>query len=144
MLRSVWSTPELGGILLSYATMIGKLMFAALCTRPDIAYTVNHLAQFTSCFGLAHITAIKRVLRYLKGTSFISLTYRCANEDFGEVGYSDLDWGASPLDRKSISGHIFMLRGAAVSWSLEKQPTVALSTMEAEYMALMHTCMQDL
>ncbi|QRW23987.1 Retrovirus-related Pol polyprotein from transposon TNT 1-94 [Rhizoctonia solani] len=63
---------------------------------------------------------------------------------FGKIGYSDANWGSNLIDRKSISGHVFMLGGAAVSWSAKKQATVALSTMEAEYMALSHACTQAL
>jgi hypothetical protein len=126
----------------NYGTYIGKLLYAALCTRPDIAYAVTHLAQFTSCFGPAHVTTVNRVVRYLKGTSALGLTYRRSNSDFGEVGYSDADWGSNLLDRKSISGHVFLLGGAAIAWSAKKQATVALSTMEAEYMLLSHACTQ--
>ncbi|KAG9097124.1 hypothetical protein FRC06_007943 [Ceratobasidium sp. 370] len=129
-----------------YATMIGKLMYAALCTRPDIAFAVTYLSQFSSCFGPAHITAVKHVFRYLKGTPFLGITYRLAHDDnsFGEVGYTDSDWGTNSLDRKSISGNVFLLGGAAVSWSVKKQPTVALSMMEAKYMVMSHACTQAL
>jgi hypothetical protein len=127
-----------------YAAMIGKLMYAALCTRPDIAFAITHLSQFNSCFGHAHITAIKRVLRYLKGTSYMGLTYRRTDEIFGEVGYSDTDWASSSLDRKSMSGNIFLLGGAAVTWLSKKQPTVTLSTMEAEYMVIAQASTQAL
>ncbi|QRW26084.1 integrase core domain protein [Rhizoctonia solani] len=128
----------------NYGTYIGKLLYAALCTRPDIAFAVAHLAQFTSCYGPAHVTQIKRVIRYLLGTPTLGLTYRRSAEDFGEIGYSDADWGSNLIDRKSVSGHVFMLGGAAISWSAKKQATVALSTMEAEYMSLAHTCTQAL
>ncbi|KEP45036.1 putative Copia-like polyprotein/retrotransposon, partial [Rhizoctonia solani 123E] len=73
-----------------YGAFIGKLLYAALCTRPDIAFAVTHLAQFTTCFGPAHVTVVKRVIRYLKGTSFLGLSYkRSVETGFGEVGYSD-------------------------------------------------------
>ncbi|KAF8675606.1 GAG-pre-integrase domain [Rhizoctonia solani] len=128
----------------NYGTYIGKLLYAALCTQPDIAYAVAHLAQFTTCFGPAHVTQVKRLVRYLKGTLTLGLTYRQSAKGFGEIGYSDADWGSNLIDRKSISGHVFMLGGAAVSWSAKKQATVALSTMEAKYMALLHACTQAL
>ena len=126
-----------------YARMIGRLMYAAICTRPDIAFAVNHLAQFTSCFGPTHVTAVKRVIRYLKGTSAYGLIFR-SSVPFGEYGYADADWGANHIDRKSISGNAYMLGGTAISWSSKKQPTVALSTMEAEYMSLSHAATQAL
>ncbi|QRW07679.1 Reverse transcriptase [Ceratobasidium sp. AG-Ba] len=109
-----------------YARILGRLMCAAICTRPNIAHIVNHLASFTTCYGQPHVTALKRVIRYLA------------------VGYSNADWGSSLLNRKSISGNCFLLGGASVSWSSKKQPTVALSTMEAEYMALAHASTQAL
>jgi hypothetical protein len=124
--------------------MIGKLMYATLCTQPDIAFAVMHLSQFNSCFSHAHITAIKRVLRYLKGTSYMGLTYCRTNEIFGEVGYSNTDWASSSLNHKSVSGNIFLLGGAAVTWLSKKQPTITLSTMEAEYMAITQASTQAL
>ncbi|QRW09874.1 Retrovirus-related Pol polyprotein from transposon TNT 1-94 [Ceratobasidium sp. AG-Ba] len=131
-----------------YARMIGRLMYAAICTRPDIAYIVNHLASFTTCYGQPHVTALKRIIRYLAGTVSHGLVYRryadLSTDEMGEVSYSDADWGSNLLDRKSISGNCFLLGGASVSWSSKKQPTVALSTMEAEYMALAHASTQAL
>ncbi|KAG9124718.1 hypothetical protein FRC07_010508 [Ceratobasidium sp. 392] len=112
-------------------------------TRPNFNYgmfIVTFLAQFTSCYGPAHVTAVKHVIWYLKGTP----SRHQENKDFGEVGYSDANWGSSLLDRKSISGNVFTLGGAAITWSAKKQATVTLSTMEAEYMALSHACTQAL
>ncbi|QRW23563.1 Retrovirus-related Pol polyprotein from transposon TNT 1-94 [Rhizoctonia solani] len=88
--------------------------------------------------------SIKQVIHYLKGTSFLGLLYKQLETEvgFGEVGYSDANWGSNLLDRKSISGNVYLLGGAAISWSAKKQPMVALLTMEAEYMALSHACTQ--
>jgi hypothetical protein len=126
--------------------MIGKLMYAAICTRPDISYAVTYLSQFNSCYGPPHVTAVKNVLRYLKGTSFLGLTYRRKNLEttIGKVGYADADFASSTMDRKSISGNVFMFGGAAVSWLSKKQSTVALSTMEAEYMSITSATTQAL
>ncbi|KAF8748772.1 Reverse transcriptase (RNA-dependent DNA polymerase) [Rhizoctonia solani] len=111
--------------------------------KPKFPYGI-FVAQYTTCYGPAHVTAIKQVICYLKGTSFLGLSYKQleAEVGFGEVGYSDANWGSNLLDRKSISGNVYLLGGAAVSWSAKKQPTVALLTMEAEYMALSHACTQ--
>jgi transposase InsO family protein len=120
-----------------YQSVIGSLMFAALGTRPDIAFAVQHLSQFSSNPDNSHLTAAKRVLRYLNGTRNLGITY----SDTGDIkltGYSDADWAADLTDRRSTSGFVFMLAGGPITWSSKKQPTVALSTMEAEYMALSH------
>ncbi|QRW23995.1 Reverse transcriptase [Rhizoctonia solani] len=111
--------------------------------KPKFPYGI-FVAQYTTCYGPAHVTAIKQVIHYLKGTSFLGLLYKQleAKVGFGEVSYSDANWGSNLLDRKSISGNVYLLGGATVSWSAKKQPTVALSTMEAEYMALSHACTQ--
>ena len=78
---------------------------------------------------------MKRILRYLKGTTGLGLLYsKDGSKDC--VGYSDADWAGDIDDRKSTSGYLFQICGAAVSWRNKKQTCVALSTAEAEYMAL--------
>jgi len=121
-----------------YATAIGALMYAALATRPDIAYAVQHLSQFSSNPGPAHWTAVKRVFRYLKHSQHLALVYTGNEDDPAPIGYSDADWGSNISDRRSTSGFVYFLSDAAVTWSSKKQPTVALSSAEAEYMALAH------
>lgn len=79
--------------------------------------------------------ALKRILRYLKGTTNIGILYKQDGSDKC-VGYSDADWAGDTSDRKSTSGYIFMLSGGLISWSSKKQKCVALSTAEAEYVAL--------
>ena len=82
----------------------------------------------------ANWIAAKRVLRYLKGTATLGPTYsETGNHEL--IGYSDSDWGEDTTTRKSTTGYVFTLGGAAISWSSKRQPTVALSSMEAEYMA---------
>jgi len=115
-------------------------MYAMLCTRPDIAYTVQQLSQFASDPAQVHLQAAKRVLRYLQGSQDLHLTYRHDNGDTrmgtGTIqSYSDADFAAGE-DRKSISGYIFTLAGSPISWQAKKQSTIALSTAEAEYAAL--------
>jgi hypothetical protein len=110
-----------------------------LCTRPDIAFSISTLAQFSTNPGPAHQTALKRLLRYLQRTASQTITYsRLSDSDTQPklVGFSDADWGQSPDDRRSVTGYAFLLAGGAISWQSKKQRTVALSTVEAEYMAL--------
>lgn len=129
-----------------YQAAIGAIMYAMLGTRPDIAYAVTSLSQFSSNPGQAHWKAVKRVLRYLRGTIDYKLSYHgdpatvsstssVSFHDPSLVGYCDADWGSDVHDRKSITGYLFMLAGGAVSWQSKKQHTVALSSVEAEYMA---------
>lgn len=115
-------------------------MYLATCTRPDIAYAVSHLSQFNTCFNREHWTAAKRVLRYLKGTSDLGLTYT-KNEKSIE-GFVDADWTNCSIDRRSYSGFAFTLSGCPISWESRKQKTVALSSTEAEYMALSEAAKQ--
>jgi len=124
-----------------YQAIVGGLMFAMISTRPDIAFAVNTLAQFASNPEPAHASALKRVLRYLKGTADLRITYRAPQRAGGQpqlVGYCDADWAQSKMDRRSITGYVFLLCGGAISWQSKKQKTVALSTVEAEYMAVTH------
>ena len=109
-------------------------MYLAVCTRPDIAYSVSFLSQFNTCYDAGHFKAAKRILRYLKGTLDFCLFFSKTME--GLEGYVDADWGGDITDRKSYTGYVFKLAGASVSWESKKQRTVALSSAEAEYMGL--------
>ena len=122
-----------------YQRALGSLMYAMLGTRPDIAYAVGVLSQHAATPGEEHWTALMRVYRYLRGTSDLTLTY---HGDEGEsksfpdpICYVDADWAADINDRRSISGHVFLMSGGAVCWSSKKQKSTALSSTEAEYMA---------
>ena len=118
-----------------YQSVVGSLLYLSTCTRPDIAFAVSNVAKFCSKPTKSHWTAVKRIMRYLKGTTRYGLLYR--ESDFKEcVGYSDADWAGDVNDYRSTSGYIFQFGGAAVSWKSRKQTSVALSTAEAEYMAL--------
>lgn len=117
-----------------YQNLIGSLMYLSVCTRPDIAHTVNHLSQFNTCFTEEHWIAAKRVLRFLKGSKSHGLTYSKTDKK-GLMGYADASHATS-YDRKSYSGLVFLWKGGAICWESKKQKTVALSTAEAEYVAI--------
>jgi transposase InsO family protein len=119
-----------------YQAMVGSLMYAMLCTRPDLAYTIQQLSQFNSNPTNAHFQAAKRGFRYLQGSQTTGPTY---NGDItGPIqGYCDADFAMNG-DRKSISGILFLLAGAPISWQAKKQTTVAQSTVESEYAAMAH------
>ena len=110
-------------------------MWAAVATWPDLAFTVSLLSQFLENPGEIHWNAVKRVLKYLKGMKDYKLTLGRNHE--GLVGYVDADW-ASQDHRHSISAYIFQIDGGSISWSCQKQTIVALSTTEAEFIALTH------
>ena len=120
-----------------YQRAIGSLMYAMVQTRPDIAYAVSTLAQFSSNPNGTHWAAVKRVFRYLKGTLNLGIEY---NKDAVQgqelVGYSDADYAGDRDNRRSTSGFVFMLAGGPITWLSKKQTSVALSTCEAEYMAM--------
>lgn len=116
-----------------YQEIIGSLMYLACCTRPDISYAVTMLSQFNTCNDSTHMAAVKRVLRYLKGTMDLSLCYKKCNKAL--CAYADSDWGNGP-DGKSFSGYTLIFGGAAIAWQSKKQRCVALSTAEAEYIAI--------
>ena len=118
-----------------YQSAVGSLLYLSMGTRPDITYAVSNVARFCAYPSKQHLTAVKRILRYLKGSTDLGLLYSVdGSRDC--VGYSDADWAGDVNDHKSTSGYLFQLGGAAVSWRSKKQACVALSTAEAEYMAL--------
>eukprot|EP00252_Welwitschia_mirabilis_P022462 TRINITY_DN607_c0_g1_i3.p1 TRINITY_DN607_c0_g1~~TRINITY_DN607_c0_g1_i3.p1 ORF type:complete len:1070 (-),score=207.18 TRINITY_DN607_c0_g1_i3:857-3973(-) len=116
-----------------YRSMIGSLMYLT-ATRPDIQYFVSFLSNFMNEPKYPHLMAVKRVLRYVKGTLQYGLFYD-SDENMQLVGYVDADWAGSLDDRKSTSGFVMMMGKSLFSWCSKKQSVVALSTAEAEYMA---------
>lgn len=113
------------------------MLYAARVTRPDIAYAVQALSRHLQSCGPKHWEAAKRVLRYLKGTRELGLKFSASgNINPVLVGYSDADWGGDPTTWRSTTAYLFQLAGGAISWASKLQNTVALSTAEAEYMAL--------
>jgi hypothetical protein len=116
-----------------YQRAVGSLMYAATSTRPDIAFAVATLSQFMRNPGRAHWEAAKHVMCYLKGTASLGLTL--GSTDAGLEAYVDADWASQP-HRHSMSGYVVLLNGGPVAWSARKQPLIALSTAEAEYIAL--------
>jgi hypothetical protein len=126
-----------------YRELVGALIWIAHISRPDIVFAAGYLAQFNANPGKAHWTAAKRVLRYLAGTRDSSLVLGNNTSDPTVlVGFSDSDWARDVDDRRSISGYVFQLGGSTVSWASKKQPTVAASSTEGEYMALSYASKQ--
>jgi hypothetical protein len=120
----------------SYQSALGALMYPMLGTCPDLAYTVAALGRHAATPGADHQRALDRAFRYLRATPSRRLVFRKGAPNGTTLhGFVDADWASDINDRKSTSGFVFMLGGAAVSWSSKKQTTVALSSTEAEYIA---------
>ncbi|XP_075170114.1 uncharacterized protein LOC142242423 [Haematobia irritans] len=117
-----------------YQSVIGALSFLAVTTRPDIQHSVSKLAQHNTNPHAEHMVAVKHILRYLRGTAEFGLKFE--KGDSVVHGYVDSDWGSDAIDRKSYTGYVFFIGNSVVSWESKKQQTVALSTTEAEYMAM--------
>jgi hypothetical protein len=123
-----------------YLSMIGSLLY--LCaSRPDIMLSVCMCARFQADPKEAHLTTVKRILRYLVYTPKFGLWYPWGST-FDLIGYSDADWAGCKINRKSTSGTCQFLGRSLVSWASKKQNSVALSTAEAEYIAAGHCCAQ--
>ena len=118
-----------------YQSLVGSLLYVAIATRPDISQAVGAVSKFCSSPTQAHLTAAKRILRYLKCTVDTALTYS-RSPSVSLVGYSDADWAGDLDTRRSTSGTLFLMSDGAVSWTSKAQPVVALSSTEAEYIAL--------
>ena len=134
----------------SYQELTGSLNHAALFSRPDIAFAVSKLSQFNSDPTETHMRAARHVLAYLKSTIDYCIVYGgasdidiyayafafCPRDRISVLGFADADHGTDKDDRKSQTGYVFMINNGPVSWTSHKQSSVALSTMEAEYMSL--------
>ena len=125
---------------LPFRSLVGALLWLARGTRPDIYFAVIYLSRYSNCYDTQHFIAAKRILRYAISTVDRCLTYKKQHnsnphQPLTITTFSDSDW-ASDLDRKSFSGCAVRLNGCLVSWGCKKQVTIALSSVEAEYMAL--------
>ena len=116
-----------------YASACGSLMYAMLCTRPDICFAVGMVSRYQSNPGQEHWSAVKTILKYLRRTKEYMLIYKAS--DLLPLGYTDSDFQSDKDKRKSTSGCVFTLGGGAVIWRSVKQKCIADSTMEAEYVA---------
>ena len=118
-----------------YCEAIGTLNWAALATRPDIAFAVATVARFTANPGPVHWEAVKRIYRYLASTCDLWLSYGETKRTL--MGYADAD-GSMAEDQRAITGYAFLIDGSAVSWLSKQQEIVSLSTTESEYVTAMH------
>lgn len=117
-----------------YQEAVGSLLYLTQSTRPDIAFAVNNVSRFNQDHGHAQWTAVKRIFRYLRGTTNAKLCY--TKSDDGVMAYTDADWASEIDGRRSCSGYVVKFSNASICWSSKRQPIVALSSTEAEYIAL--------
>jgi len=138
-----------------YLSMVGSLMYAALGSRPDIAFSVTSLSRYNVQPLEMHLTAAKRVLRYLKTTSNLRIHYRHhPHPHLSVIGYTDSDWAGNLKTRKSVGGCVFglgylnsnleIVMSGPIHWQAKSQSVVALSTLEAEYIACSHATRESL
>jgi hypothetical protein len=125
----------------TYKMMVGSLIYASISTRPDITHATNMVARSMSAPSLDNLTQVKRIFRYLSGSRSLGLLYSSPlshnHQQAVEItGYCDSDWGGDKSDGKSTTGFCTKINGNLISWQTKKQPTVAQSSAEAEYMAI--------
>ena len=119
-----------------YSSAVGSLMYAMVCTRPDIAHAVSVVSRYMAHPGKEHWQAVKWILRYLRGSADLGLVFdRNSSSGTSVVGFVDSDYAGDLDKRRSLTGYLFTLSGSAISWRSTLQSTVALSSTEAEYMA---------
>ncbi|XP_055918678.1 uncharacterized protein LOC129950785 [Eupeodes corollae] len=111
---------------------------AVLClhqvSRPDISFAVSTVSRYKQNPRKAHWTAVKHIFRCLKGTAHMKLAGTVGEGNFSR--FCDAVWASDSNERRSVTGYIYLLHNGAILWNSKKQPTVAISTTEAEYMAL--------
>ena len=115
-----------------YAQVVGSILSAATVSRPDLAHAASVLSGYISKWNYSHWSAAKHLLRYIRGTLDLSLTF---SDQPISLAFADADWGGNMDTCRSTTGYLFKVFGGAVAWRSRRQPTVALSTTEAEYMA---------
>ena len=118
-----------------YIAKVSSIMYAMVETRIDIAFTISMVSRFAKNPSSEHFNAINQILQYFARSPERGITFG-GEKELKLIGYSNFDWAGDHVDRKSTSGFIFMLNGGPISYASKKQAIVALSSTEAEYVAL--------
>ena len=116
-------TGEDSEVQFPFRQAIGSLIFAAIVSRPDICYAVGELSKFTENPKLCHVTALKRIFRYLKATTNYCIKYKMKNCITLE-GYTDADFARDVNTRRSTTGYVFLINNSAITWRSHRQKTV--------------------
>ncbi|KXN81160.1 Copia protein [Leucoagaricus sp. SymC.cos] len=130
--------------VMTYQQLISSLMYAMVCTRPDISYAVGIVACHIATPSEVHLKAVKQIFHYLQETSDYKLTYRAEEGPDEPVVYSDSDWAGDRIDHKSITGYVTHLAGGAITWASCKQACVSTSSTEAKFIAATTGCQEAL
>ena len=117
-----------------YASAIGSIIYAMICTRPDVAFAISLTSRYQANPGESHWAAVKTILKYLRRTKEMFLVYG-GEEELVVKGYADVSFQTDRDDCRSQSEFVYVMNGGAVSWMSSKLDTVADSTTEAEYTA---------
>jgi hypothetical protein len=130
--RNQYEIDQMKSVL--YASAVRSLMYAQVCTRPDLTFVTGMLGRYQKNSGISHCNGIKKALRYIQGTKGLMLTYE-RSDSLEIVGYSDSDFvGCLDTDR-STSGYVFKLAGGAISWSSSKQTVMTSFMIYTEFVA---------
>ena len=121
-----------------YSSAVGSLMYAMVCSRPDLSYALSVVSRYMANPGKEHWKAVQWIFRYLRGTSNAYLQFGKTRD--GLVGFVDSDFAGDLDKRRSLTGYVFTIGGCAVSWRATLQSIVACSTTDAEYMAISEAC----
>nr|ABA96191.1 retrotransposon protein, putative, Ty1-copia subclass [Oryza sativa Japonica Group] len=124
-----------------YSSAVGSLMYAMVCSRPDLSHAMSLVSRYMANPGKEHWKAVQWIFRYLKGIADACLKF--GRTDKGLVGYVDSDFAADLDKRRSLTGYVFTIGSCAMSWKATLQPVVAQSTTEAEYMAIAEACKES-
>lgn len=123
----------------TYREAVGSLLFLATVSRPDIAHAVSVTSRFIGKSSKAHWNAVKRIIKYVKGTLNFGLIYKSCNDVTQIQAFSDADYAGDVKDRRSTTGYVLKLGSSTVVWGSQKQSCVALSTTESEYISASQT-----
>ncbi|GJR28270.1 hypothetical protein Tco_1104502 [Tanacetum coccineum] len=126
-----------------YASVVGSIMYAVRCTRPDVAFSQNLTSRYQQNPDESHWTAIKNILKYLRNTNDMFLVYSGdSTNELGVTCYTDASWETDRDDLRSQTGFVFMMNGGTVDWKSSKQSTTAMFSMESEYIVAAEAAME--
>jgi len=127
-----------------YASVVGCLMYAMVCSHPNLAHVVSQVSKYMSKSGRQHWEAVKWIFRYLRGTVGHGIVFGNQQGDPLVVGYVDSDYVGDLDNRRSTTGYVFTISGGPVCWKSTIQSIVALSTTEVEYIAIVEDAKEGL